>query len=319
MSLARSFCKLDQRDQTEDFAKPLAKSREVLNHHINSTIWNDFALRPDDIVIATYMKTGTTWMQQIVSQLLTDGAACASPAALSPWLDYRIHDRAAILAAMEAQSGRRYIKTHLPADALVYSPSVKYIYVARDGRDVLWSIFHHYTSITDATFYALNETPGRVGPPFPRIEKPVREYFLDWLELDGYPFWSFWDHIRSWWMRRHLPNVLLVHHASLTRDLRHEVERVAAHLDVHVDPRRWDNIFAHCSIEFMRANATRVVPRGGKAFVGGASTFLANGGVNQRWHDVLTAKDCDRYESRALRELGPECAAWLAQAVSRRP
>ena len=30
------------------------KTRELHNHHFDSTIWNDFSFRADDIVIATY-------------------------------------------------------------------------------------------------------------------------------------------------------------------------------------------------------------------------------------------------------------------------
>ena len=41
------------------------KRRELHNHHFDSTIWNDFKFRNNDIVIATYAKSGTTWMQQI--------------------------------------------------------------------------------------------------------------------------------------------------------------------------------------------------------------------------------------------------------------
>ena len=40
------------------------KTRELHNHHFNSTIWNDFQFRDDDIAIATYAKSGTTWVQQ---------------------------------------------------------------------------------------------------------------------------------------------------------------------------------------------------------------------------------------------------------------
>ncbi len=31
-------------------------------------------------------------------------------------------------------------KTHLPVDALVFSPEAKYLYIGRDGRDVIWSM-----------------------------------------------------------------------------------------------------------------------------------------------------------------------------------
>jgi len=50
------------------------KTRELHNHHFDSTIWNDFKFRDGDIVIATYAKSGTTWVQQIVSQLVFNGA-----------------------------------------------------------------------------------------------------------------------------------------------------------------------------------------------------------------------------------------------------
>ena len=49
------------------------KTREFQNHHFDSTIWNDFRFRDDDIIIATYAKSGTTWVQQIIAQLLFNG------------------------------------------------------------------------------------------------------------------------------------------------------------------------------------------------------------------------------------------------------
>ena len=66
------------------------KSRELHSHHFDSTIWNDLSFRDDDIVIATYAKAGTTWMQQILGQLLFDGDPDLNVAAMSPWLDLRV-------------------------------------------------------------------------------------------------------------------------------------------------------------------------------------------------------------------------------------
>ena len=50
------------------------KTREFHNHHFDSTIWNDFEFRDDHIIIATYAKAGTTWVQQIVDRLWFDCA-----------------------------------------------------------------------------------------------------------------------------------------------------------------------------------------------------------------------------------------------------
>lgn len=49
------------------------KTRELHNHHFDSSIWNDFPFRDDDIIVSTYAKAGTTWMQQIIAQMMFGG------------------------------------------------------------------------------------------------------------------------------------------------------------------------------------------------------------------------------------------------------
>ncbi|MGH8588876.1 MAG: sulfotransferase domain-containing protein, partial [Gammaproteobacteria bacterium] len=94
-----------------------SKTRELHNHHFDSTIWNDLVFRDDDIIIATYAKAGTTWMQQIIGQLLFDGDPDLSVAEMSPWLDLRVPPKAVKLPLIEAQTHRRFLKTHLPVEA----------------------------------------------------------------------------------------------------------------------------------------------------------------------------------------------------------
>lgn len=287
------------------------KSRELHSHHFDSTIWNDFQFRNDDIIIATYAKSGTTWMQQIVAQMLFNGDPDLAVAEMSPWLDLRVPPKEVKLPQVEAQTHRRLIKTHLPLDALVYSPKAKYIYIARDGRDVLWSMYNHHVNANQAWYEALNDTPGRVGPPIEPPPTDIRQYWHDWLVRDGHPFWPFWGNLRSWWAIRALPNILFVHFNDLKRDMPAEMRRIARFLDIPIDETRWPVILEYCSFDWMKKNAAKSVPLGGAFWDGGAEVFI-NKGVNGRWMDTLTSEESAQYETRAVHELGPECASWLA-------
>src|SRR5690606_32805969 len=117
--------------------------------------------------------SGTTWTQQIVGQLVFKGDPDVEVHAISPWLDLRVMppDTGALL---EAQTHRRIIKTHLPVDALNMSPKAKYIYIGRDGRDVVWSFHHHHANANALWYQLLNETPGLVGPPIGPPDPDVR-------------------------------------------------------------------------------------------------------------------------------------------------
>ena len=287
------------------------KLREFHNHHFDSTIWNDFPFRNDDIVISTYAKSGTTWLQQIIAQLLFPGCEGMEVAEMSPWMDLRIPPKEVKLPEVEAQTHRRFMKTHLPVDALVYSPLAKYIYIGRDGRDVVWSMYNHHANANDIWYGALNDTPGRVGPP---IEKPVddvRLHFQEWLENDGYPWWPYWENIHSWWEIRQLPNVLFLHFADMKADMGREMRRVAGFLDISIDEEKWPQMMEYCSFQYMKANATKSVPLGGAFWDAGAEVFIHKG-QNGRWRDILAAEDSRAYEDRAQKELGAECAHWLA-------
>lgn len=290
------------------------KTRELQNHHMDSHVWNEFLFRDDDIVIATYAKSGTTWVQQIVGQLLFGGDPDLVPGALSPWLDMRVSipEKLDLLAA---QTHRRFIKTHLPADALVISPKARYLYVARDGRDVVWSFYNHHRNHTPGFYERVNNTPRRVGPPFGPPPDDIRQYWHDWMDRDGYPYWSFWESVRTWWALRDLPNVRLVHFADLKRDMPAEIRRIAGFLVIPIDESRWEAILEYCSFDWMKANAAKIMPRAEQTWEGGGQTFIHRG-ANGRWRDTLTPEEVAEYEARAIQELGPECAQWLAHGDS---
>ena len=287
------------------------KTRDIHNHHMNSTVWDGFRFRDDDIVIATYGKSGTTWMQQIVSQLIFHGAEGIAIHEQSPWVDLRIVPPE-VIAALDHQTHRRYVKTHLPVDALVFSPRAKYIYIGRDGRDAAWSLFNHHSNAVDDYFNAFNNTPGRVGPPLERGTADAHAFYTGWLKGNGFPYWPFWENIRSWWDIRHLPNVKLLHFNDMKADLSGTVRAIADFLGIAVDPALLTRIVEHCGFDYMKKHAADVAPRGGIMWKGGAETFI-NRGSNGRWRDTLNPAEIATYEATARSELGPDCARWLAE------
>ena len=122
-----------------------------------------------------------------------------------------------------------------------------------------------------------------------------------------------WRPRSSWWTPEfgHLPNVLFVHFANLKRDMPGQMRRIADFLDIPVDEGDWQEILENCSFDRMKRHASKSVPLGGAFWDAGAQVFI-NQEVNGRWADTLTREEMDAYETRAIQELGPECARWLA-------
>jgi aryl sulfotransferase len=297
---------------TEGNVRWPAKTREMHNHHMDSTRWNDFPFRDDDVVVGTWAKSGTTWTQQILGQLLLDNPDGVSAHAVSPWIEMRLMPWPETLHEVEAQTHRRFLKTHLPVDALTMSPKAKYIYVGRDPRDVVMSMYNHHRAFKPEFYDMINSIPGRVGEPLEPAGDDLRAYWHAWLDGDGAPFWPFWSHVQSWWDVRDLPNVLLVHFADLKADMAGEIRRIADFLGLAPTPERWAKVLERSSFDYMKANADAIVPLAEVAFEGGAKRFI-NQGANGRWRDVLTEEDLRKGEAIAAASLSPECLAWLSE------
>ena len=294
------------------------RSRTYQNHHLDSTRWDAFTPRSDDIVIATSYKAGTTWTQAIVAHLLFPGQALPSALAdMSPWFDMRIRPVADVTAQLERQRHRRFVKSHLGLDALRFFPQVKYIFVSRDGRDVFMSMWNHYSNYTDAAYERVNGTPGRIGPELPRAPGDMHAFWRDWCtrgwfdwETDGWPFWSHLGVTQSWWAFRGLPNVLLMHFADMKADTGAAVRRIARFIGAQRSEAELDTVTSAVSFGRMREQGSVYVSGAEAMWKGGTSTFLYKG-TNGRWRDVLSAEELALYDAACERTLSPDCRAWL--------
>src|SRR5690349_14195903 len=105
-----------------------APLRDVRSRIFDSARWAGYRPRPDDIIIATYSKSGTTWMQRIVGMLVFESAERLPVWDLSPWPDMRLFGPIEeTLEQAEAMKHRRFFKSHLPFDALPVYDGVKFI------------------------------------------------------------------------------------------------------------------------------------------------------------------------------------------------
>ncbi len=172
--------------------------------------WDVLKLREGDIVISAPSKCGVTWTQRLVSLLVFDGPDLPGPmSTVSPWLDRTILPIEEVVATLDAQDHRRFIKTHTPLDGLVLDDRVTYIGVGRDPRDAAmselfqWDNMNHLSlnrmrplqeapsgsfsrapagAFPDALPEAVVPPPVPFGPPGADRDRSPVEAFRDWME-----------------------------------------------------------------------------------------------------------------------------------------
>jgi aryl sulfotransferase len=287
------------------------KSREYQDALMDSTRWDGFPYRDGDIVIGTWAKSGTTWTQQIMGQLVFNGAAHLPVMDIAPWVDMRLFPMEHVLEVVEAQTHRRFLKTHLPGDSVTISPKASYIYIGRGGLDTLWSWYHHHSILTPESYDLINNHPENPGKIFTPPIEDRRQYLRDWLDKDGEPMGPFWRTTQTWWDIRNTPNVLLLHFNNLKADMEKEIRRIAEFLDIEIDETKWPDIVEHCTFDYMKKNAPDLSPETYTALFSGGLTNFVNKGKNGRWADTFTEEDIALYEKHRDDNLTPECAHWL--------
>jgi len=279
--------------------------REYRNAVMDNRRWSRFESRPGDIFICTPAKCGTTWTQTIVGNLLwPDGALPAPIMALSPWIEAQFIPVDAMIPMLEAQTNRRFMKSHTAADGIPWFDDAKYVAVGRDGRDAFMSLVNHVQRLRGTD--EMNARAREEGiPELPEFDGDIHAFFDKWLADDD----NFFHIIASYWERRAQPNLLLVHFNDLKRDLSGEMRRIAEFLDIDVPESLWSDVVARCTFESMRGNSEKVGPFE-VMFEGGAEGFLFKG-TNGRWRDVLTPAELARYHQRASACLPEAAQHWL--------
>jgi aryl sulfotransferase len=268
--------------------------------------WDHVKLRADDIIVASWGKTGTTLTQQMVYQLVTGGSDDVAAIEASPWIERRAGGPVEIIAAMlEAQTHRRVMKTHAPFEATPFLETIKYVYIGRDARDVAWSLHNHMLLELEQLKALGPEQLKALGVAEQDLHLPsAREFYLHWLKAPDEAHGQeplFWVNVQSWWNQRHRPNVLLLHYAHLIANLSGEMRRLSAFLDIPIDEARLPWLIERCGLDYMRARAA------GSRFPPG----FFNKGTNGRWQSVLSPEEVALCDQMAAKKVTADCAHWI--------
>lgn len=188
--------------------------------------------RPSDIIVATYRKCGTTWMLQIAHQLRTYGSMDFDDIShVIPWLE--VCSQLGQDVDVEQVANPRIFKSHLPWEALPHGG--KFICVLRNPGDALVSLYHFFN-----------------GAAVPRDRYDLHTFAQSMFLVPDPSHGFYWHHLRSFWTRRHDPNVLLCCYEEMKADLTAEVRRVAAFMGLEHDEALISLATEHASFEFMK-------------------------------------------------------------------
>lgn len=289
----------------------------------DSARWNGFEFRDDDIVISAPPKSGMTWTQTICGLLIFQSRVFPRPMDLiSPWLDQLTRGLDDVVADLEAQEHRRFIKTHTPLDGLLFDERVTYICVGRDPRDVALSWDNNVDNLDIGAFLNLRgaavgfddladvSLDGLAGRP-----ASERDRFWQWVEgtsgltqvVTGLAFTL--HHLSTFWEARSRPNVVLLHYGDLKADLEGQMRGLAARLGIDVADELWGEFVRAATFDEMRNRAKDAAPNATEPIWVDTTRFF-NKGTSGQWKHLLDADDLLRYEACVSELADPELAAW---------
>ena len=221
-------------------------------------------LYPSDVWIITFPKAGTTWTQQIVKLIRNGGESDAKNVTeSSPWLEEKVK------VDIESLTKPRSIKTHLPYELMPCGiPSAtpcKYVYVARNPKDVAASWYHHY----------------RLADYIPGLE--WGQFFRYFVQGKLY-FGDYFDHVLSWWAHKDDDNVLFIKYEDMKKDLPAAVASIAKFIECDITDEVIAKVAAKTSFDVMKNDNTANYSWLAKDFEKG---FMRKGEVGD-WKNYFT-------------------------------
>lgn len=219
-------------------------------------------LRESDIFIASYPKSGTTWLQHIVLSLLLADAPGLPPynhvSDYAPFFEIDAHWQGNELAhrikTNHDKLGRRVFNTHLRFDMLPRGNAAKFIYIVRSPLDVCVSFFHHLSNQKEGGY-----------------QGTLDDFFNEWM-LGSIAFGSWSDHILSY--APAFANVdgdrattddgrmfLFLTYEDMVQDLAKAVKSLVRFLGLQLSEQQQDELLPKFSFAHMKSNIDLFQPK----------------------------------------------------------
>jgi aryl sulfotransferase len=290
--------------------------RRYASDEEDSDRWHRFPFRDGDVVVSTRSKSGTTWAQQICLLLLHGTPVLPAPLGeLSPWVDWLTLPEDDLFAGLEAQPGRRVVKTHTPLDGVVLDRRATYLVVVRDPLDMAVSLYHQGDNLDRER---VAELTGRsyTGPV---TRPPLDEWLRGWTQRETDPTVSMDSlqgvvhHTADASDRRDDDHVLVLRYEDLVADLDGRMRWLAARLGVDVDPAGWPELVDAARFGSMRADAANRTPDR-RGVLKDPAAFFRRGRPGEG-REVLAPADVAAYEQRVRRLVAAESPAEPAEVL----
>ena len=285
----------------------MTKRKLYLGPLTDNRRWDRVNLRPDDVIVVTPPKCGTTWMQTIVALLLSGDPQVETELSVKmPWVDIRIREMDEVAARLEAMTHRRSMKSHTPMDGLPLDDRAQYLCVFRHPLDAHFSYRNHVRNLPMTWFNHWYPEDDPDGIAFRRFLDGGAEGF----DTDAMPLAHILRHYTAARAVSDRPNVTLFHYADMSRDLAGTFAKVAGQLGIQHPPDVMAQLVSAATFANMKDNAERFAPSGGKGFFKSDAGFF-HSGTSGQWQGRLSEADIAAYNAMMPAHLSPQDRAWL--------
>lgn len=211
------------------------------------------------VLIASYPKSGTTWTQNIVVQLLAkkNRVQFSHISEFAPFYEVDKHWET-VVSSDGSESlcikqkfrenhcllGRRVFNTHLRWNMLPHGENYKHIYVCRRGKDVAMSFYQHLSNQIEDNF-----------------EGSFHEFVEEWCS-GTLPYGKWTTHVEEWYAasQHSENNICMLYYEDMLEDLPTALKKLASYLSIDISEAELAELVPKLTFDGMKAELSKFQP-----------------------------------------------------------